>query len=120
MKEQLPNPLHHHESYEAHVQELKYQANLHHGIDNYDLQEPLRPYDEVSMSATFGMPLGDYGAISMGLFGAGVDIENLTTEQKEKIEAVNSGIERGWQKGLQEFFKERGNQGNDTISPEDP
>jgi hypothetical protein len=43
----------------------------------------------------------------VSVLGEGVILENLTEEQRAKIEAFDSGFEEGFERGLREFFEER-------------
>jgi hypothetical protein len=62
---------------------------------------------ELFLTERFGVPLENYRAIARGLYGKEVDIENLTEEQKAKIEALHRGFNQGWKKGVERFFKDR-------------
>ena len=105
-----PNPLHYPgDSYDAHTQRLQWQAKFRGAQQQVEHQNPTSRLgsEELSFSSRFGVPLEDYRAIAQGLFGNGVDTDNLTEEQNAKIEAVHRGFHRGVEMAFDEFFKDR-------------
>jgi hypothetical protein len=112
MERQKPSLPYLHKPVDAHVTQLHNDGRLRvteikpkilwekRSTDYYSQQS-----QQVSLAERFGTPVQNYEAAAKGLFGENVDLENLTQEQKEKIDAAHLGFQQGiltWLKNREE------------------
>lgn len=98
-----------HDNLDDHIQNLQRQGDW---TRKDKVMTKWNPFKELAMSEKFRIELEGHKSLAIGMFGKGIDPNNLTDEQNAKIQDVN----RGFNRAVADFFKQRGIQEDDISS----